>query len=451
MKASTPRWIAFGTLALLAVISVLTASDLAGQAIGCVLLLGLLGIGILVGTEKSVISTAPAIALGWLLFGGLIVQNRPLDPDYLLESLGMILERLGNQMGNSPLGALSVIALCAVQLFFRNSDNKFLIVLRYLVLLIFFYSTSVSPLVFQLLALIALLGLSFELRTLEYKSADGKSQRKRRILSSLYLWLLLQIVLAVHGYNVVSVLFANTSFSIYTILGIGVLGGLLIMEKTAESDVYYVPVFGNVGAVVLFWCATALLTLLIPALGNLDVLVLVPLVMFHLYHIFIKAWGTSLREKDRKTIFYVVWTLICVLILALSKSIYAENLLTAVFLVVAPLAAAICWSISTKKGGSDKQAKENMVSFLGVIAVIALAVSTRVDAADPVALAIFILSVALLCVFWCLVSKRIYNLDKTASKVDAEEFRILAKVQKFVPLIVIVVALFKILLATPDA
>lgn len=445
MKASTPRWIAFGTLALLAAISVLTASDLAGQAIGCVLLLGLLGIGILVGREKSVISTAPAIALGWLLFGGLIVHNRPLDPEYLLESFMRLMDQL------PAWGGVTVIALCAVQLFFRNSDNKFLIVLRYLVLLIFFYSTSVSPLVFQLLALIALLGLSFELRSMEYKSADGKCQRKRRVLSSLYLWLLLQIVLAVHGYNVVSVLFANTSFSIYTILGVGLLGGLLIMEKAAESDVYYVPVFGNVGAVVLFWCATALLTLLIPALGNLDVLVLVPLVMFHLYHIFIKAWGTSLREKDEKTIFYVVWTLICVLILALSKSIYAENLLTAVFLVVAPLAAAICWSISTKKGGSDKQAKENMVSFLGVIAVIALAVSTRVDAADPVALAIFILSVALLCVFWCLVSKRIYNLDKTASKVDAEEFRILAKVQKFVPLIVIVVALFKILLATPDA
>lgn len=451
MKASTPRWIAFGIIALMAAVSILTSYSPADQFIGTLIVLAYLFVGIMVGKEKTVISTAPAIAFGMLIFGCQIYKSRSLSVEYLGEYVTYIFENIVRLMEQSPLVLISIIALSAVQLFFRSSDNKLLIVLRYLALLFFFFATSLSSYMFQLLGLIALLGLSFELRTQE-----AAPERKHRILSSLYLWFLVHLAFQLHGFNLISVSFAGSAFSIYTIIGIGILAGLIIMEKHSDSEVAYLGAFGDVGVIALFWCGAALMMLLFPSLGNISVLVLLPIVMYHLYNIFMQAWGNTMGGTTQKTLFYIIWSLVCVLMLALAKSIYAQNILTAIFLAIAPVTAAICWSIAKKnaqKGGvqSKGQEYEIMVSFLGVIAVIALAVSTRIDASDPMILATFILSVAVLCVFWCLLSGRIYKLHRTASKVDADEFKFLAQIQKFAPLIVIIVALFKILLASPDA
>ena len=460
MKPTTPRWIAFGTVALMAVVSILVSPSPADQVVGTLLFLAYLLIGIMIGEQKTMVSVAPAIALGWLLFGCQIAAPVPLS----VESLITVLERTFDRCfiaTDTPIALIAFAALMAVQVFFRASDNKILITLRYLILVFFFLTTSATPMMFQMLTLIALLAMSFELRT---NSID----RKKRVLSSLYLWLLLQLAYTLHGESLFAVLFAaNSTFSVYTIIGVGVLGGLMTMEKASGCDVFYLPAYKEIGPVVLFWSATGLLTLLFPTLSNINVLVLFPLVMFHLYHIFMKAWENakddssffdqliyySNQEKEQKKLFYVIWPLVCVLLLALSKSIYADNLLTSIFLAIAPVTAAICWSIAQKGGKKDgenvKDPKETMLSFLGVISVITLAVSTRVDASDPIALATFILTVALLCVFWCMLSSRICTLNKTASKVSAEEFKLLSGIRMYAPLLVIVIAVFKILLAKP--
>ena len=437
MKATTPRWIAFGIICLLAIVNLLTNM---GQEnlIGTLVLLVVLFIGILVGKEKTVISTAPAIVIGWLLFGGTIGNPQSLDLDRIMDTFAGIVEH----WGETPTVIFGAAAVIAAQIFLRNSDKKVLILVRYAALA-FLFMSSASGMLSQFLLLIALLGLSFELRT-----SGTDCVRKPRILSCIYLWLLACLTWNLYGNGIYSILLGEgNTFSIYVIIGIGVLGGLAIMEKASDTGIYYLDAFKNVGPILLFWCGTTLMTLLMTSLSNLNVLVLVPVVMFHLYHIFIKEWKKIYYSSKETLLFYLIWSLVCVLSLTLSKSIYLGNTLTSLFLAVAPIAAVICWNLSKNKHHET----ETMVGFLGVCAVIALAVSSSIDTSDPLLLATFILTVALLCVFWCLLSGKLYKLDRNASKVDKEEFKTLAKLQKFAPLVVIVIALFKILLANPGA
>lgn len=441
MKATTPRWIAFGITCLMAIISLL--SNMSQETfIGTAILLVVFFFGMIVGKEKTMISTAPAIALSWILFGSCIGTGAALTIDHLIYAL----ERMTSVWfdGDSPMFIIALAALIAAQIFLRNADHKALIVVRYLVLgFMFFASAPNDPNLRQFLLLIALMNLSFELRT---GSAD--SVRKSRFLASIYLWALTSLTWNLLGGSIYATLFstANT-FSIYVIIGIGVIGGLIIMEKVSDSTVSYLHTFKYVGPILLFWCGTNLITLLMPSLNNLNVSVLVPVVMFHIFHIFLKEWKKIYRSSKEALLFYVIWSLVCVLSLTLSKSIYLGNLLTSIFLAIAPIAAVLCWNISKGKHHET----ETMVSFLGVCAVIALAVSSNVATDDPALLAVFILTVAILCVFWCLLCGKIYKLHNTASKVDANEFQTLAKLQKYAPLIVLVIALFKILLANPGA
>ena len=389
MKSTVSRWIAFGTVALMALVSVLSDMD-QDTLIANLALLVILGLCIMIGKEKSVLSASTFIAFGWLHFGTQVMHGAWY---FDLAELPTGLEYLLTYIGNLPeIAIISGVAVGAAQLFLRKYPRMPFILIRYAVLIFFFYCVAYSNVMFQLLALLALVNLSIELRT-----CSDNSVHQRRTLNSLLIALMVFLLSFTMDIDVTSwYLFALTTegaFSIYAIICMGILGGLILMEKSANNreQVYYIKDFKDVGAIILFWCGTALIALMFPEMNNLNVMVLAPIVLYHLYSFFIDQWRRFHTASAEKTLFYVSWSLICVLILALSKSFYLENMLTVAFLILAPVVAVIVWLLSKSNG----REKETMVRFLGVAAVIALSVTVRVDPSDTFALATFILSVAL--------------------------------------------------------
>lgn len=441
MKSTVSRWIAFGTVVLMALVSILPNMNedilLANAA-----LLVILGLCIMVGKQKSVLSASTFIVFGWLHFGTQVMHH---SWYFSLADLPYGLTALFDHIVALPqIAVISGVALIAAQLFLRKYPRMPFILIRYAVLLFFFYNVAFTTEMFHLLALLALVNLSIELRTCSNNSFHQRRTLNTLLIALIVFWLSFTMDRDLAGWYL-SVVISNNAFSIYSIICMGILGGLILMEKTAnnQEQVYYIKDFKDVGAIILFWCGTALVALMFPEMNNLNVMVLAPLVLYHLYSFFIDQWRKLHTAASEKTLFYVAWSLICVLILALSKSIFLENMLTAAFLILAPVVAVIVWLLSRNNG----REKETMVRFFGVAAVIALAVTIHVDPSDTFALATFILSVAILSVFWCLLCGKIYRLDSTASAVDREEFTMLAKLQKYAPLVVIVIALFKILLS----
>ena len=442
MNAKTSRWIAVGILAVLAIVSVLLNPGFGEESIvTTALLVGLFMLIIMVSENNSVVASAPVILFGWLHFGSQILYDGYAPSvETIIESIELIL----NYMANEDLILVSGVIAFVLHLCLRAVDKKIVIILRYAVMGWFLYNVAPTDLIFQLFALVALVNMCYELTISGIYNSPHRRMGNTYLVCGIFL-----LLCGAYGERLPR-LYMNTfidhgAFSIYAIIAVGILGGLIVMEKMSrqETKTMYLHFFKEVGATLLFWCGTALVTLLFRDLSSIDVLVLAPLVLYQLYKFFVKKWRESNANSSESTVFYITWTLISVLILALSKSVAIENLFIMIFLVAAPVISVIVWYIAST-GQNDK---EVMVKYMGVISVIALAVTMDINTSKTVELATFILSVALLCVFWCLMCGRIYRLNRTASTVDKEEFLPLAKLQKYAPLIVITVALIKILIS----
>ena len=442
MKPIIPRLIAFGTIFIMALICVLTSMT-SEALIAAAILLAIFAIAILAGSEKSVISTAPVIVLGWITFGVMIPSLPSFDTDVVATAIADVGEYIGYGF-EEPIAVMGLAAFIAAQLFLRKSDNIIFIVLRYIACawMTITISAKLFPSVLYVLAPL-LLNLSLELR-----SKNGAS-RKPRSVNNVFVWILTMLVYclnpAMADYLFTGILFTGDCVSIYTIIGIAVLAGLMIMEDNCTGLPYYLSAFEGHGAILLYWCAMAVLMLLLPSLANRAVLLIAPLVLFHCFHLFYRAFTNYYVYSNEKVVFHVVWVLICVGILGLSKSINIGNLLVSVSLAVAPIAAVICWVLSREKGHESQV----MSHFLGIVAVILLAVSGQYHLSDPLAIAQLVLVIATLCVFWCLLSARVHKLKATASAVDKHEFDTLAKIHGFAPMAVLVIALLKILISNP--
>ena len=442
MKPIIPRLIGFGTIVVMALICVLV-SFTTEALIAAAILLAIFAIAILAGSEKSVLSTAPVMVLGWITFGVMIPSVPYFDTDVVATAIADVFENIGYGF-EEPIAVMGLAAFIASQLFLRKSDNIIFILLRYIACTWMVGCLSAELFPNGLYVLVPLiLNLSLELRS------NKGAYRKPRTINNVFVWFLTMLVFCLNP-DMADMFFANVLLtgncvSIYTVIGMAVLAGLMIMEENCAGKVFYLDAYKGQGMILLYWCAMAVIMLLVEPLANLPVLLLAPLVLFHCFHLFYKAFTNYYVYSNEKLVFHVVWALICVGILGLSKSINIGNLLVSVSLAVAPVAAVICWVLSREKGYESQV----MSHFLGIVAVILLAVSGQYQLSDPLAIAQLVLVIASLCVFWCLLSGRIHKLKTTASAVDKREFDTLAKIHGFAPMLVLVIALLKILISNP--
>ena len=440
MKPIIPRLIGLGIIFVMALIGVLI-SFTTEALVGAVILLAIFAIAILAGSEKTVLSTAPVMVLGWITFGVVVPSLPSFDTDVVATAIADVFENLGYGF-EEPVAVMGLAAFIASQLFLRKSDNIIFILLRYIACTWMMGCLSAELFPNGLYVLVpVLLNLSLELRS------NKGAKRKPRTVNNVFVWFLTMLVFSLHPgageYLFEGILLTGNCVSIFTVIGMAVLAGLMIMEQQCAGTPQYLDAFKGQGAILLYWCAMAVLMLLVPSLANLPVLLIAPLVLFHCFHLFYRAWTDYYIYSNEKLVFHVVWSLICVGILGLAKSVNVGNLLVSVCLVVSPMAAVICWVLSRQKGYE----RQIMSYLLGIVAVILLAVSGQYQLGDPLALAQLVLVIASLCLVWCMLSARIYKLDHTASTVDPREFQLLAKLHGFAPMVILVVALLKILFA----
>ena len=192
---------------------------------------------------------------------------------------------------------------------------------------------------------------------------------------------------------------------------------------------------------LVYWSITALIMLLYPQVANMSMLIVLPFALFYAYRSFARTWSSLPGRTMTATLYHTLWCLAFLGVILISKCFNDGNCLATVFLVLAPVAAAVCWSISRQRG---KEA-QIMTGYLGVATALLLCFAQHIDLSDVTMLVTKILTAVGLGVFWCLLCSHIAKLDRTSSAADKSEFSIVRIVHVFVPLVVLAVAVFKIL------
>lgn len=435
MKRHTPRLIAYGLAFLLAGLSLLMDFS-TDYLITLGISLAILALFVFVGKNKTLAGTAPTFVLSWIYFGIVFPAETP-GPEALLESLSVLTDYLDS---TSPMLAFFAIGLIAAQIFLRKSDNIFFIILRYVAMggTLFTWcagmGSNAQPLNFLLLMDIALC-LSGELQTRKLGARKG-----RTIPCLLWGFAVLMINCIGGGSAVfaVTALLQLNAGSLFTILGIALLGALLVVEEKALGKSAN---FAGLGGMLVYWSITALIMLLYPQVANMSMLIVLPFVLFYAYRSFARTWSSLPGRTMTATLYHSLWCLAFLGVILISKCFNDGNFLATVFLVLAPVAAAVCWSVSRQRG---KEAQV-MTGYLGVATALLLCFARQIDLNDVTMLVTKILTAVGLGVFWCLVSSHIAKLDRTSSAADKSEFSIVRTVHVFVPLTVLAVAVFKIL------
>jgi hypothetical protein len=376
--------------------------------------------------------------LSWIYFGIVFPAETPSVED-LLESLATMLEYLDS---TNPILILFVIGLIAAQIFSSKTKMKniFPILLRYAAIagVLFTWcagmSSDADPLNLLLLINLALC-LSHELQTHKAGARQG------RTLACLLWGFCVLMINCIGGgsavYAVTALLDLNAG-SLFTILGMALLGALLVLEEKALGRNVS---FAGLGGMLVYWSITALVMLLYPQVANMSMLIVLPFVLFYAYRSFARTWCSLPGRTMTSTLYHTIWCLAYLGVILVSKCFNAGNFLATVFLILAPVAAAVCWSASRQRG---KEAQV-MTGYLGVATALLLCFARQIDLTDMTALITKILTAVGLGVFWCLLCSHITKLDRTSSAADKSEFSIVRTVHVFVPLAVLAVAIFKIL------
>jgi len=446
MKVKNPLLIAGGITAVLAVISVFFCMTRANLLTTLVYLV-VFWVAMSAGKKPSVVSSAPVILLSWIHFASRIFAGAEGAP----ASYTQLVENLGHFMSNLRVWPILLLILLGVLAFVLKKSLQVIILIRYAAMLAFLISFFGT----QSVTVLLMLALVVVNASIEYHTRGLATPLKRfpDVLKTAVIFLFLNLSYNFcPEYQYGELLFAGNSFSVYAIVLIGMLAGLIMMEKyyLDEGESFGFYDFSLVGPAMLFWCITALIGMFFPAAPPL-LSMLGAFMIFDLFNYGAREWrkralaaGTSVKPAA----LCGVGALAALCLPVLNKSFLLTGKVSFLALLLLPFVGIFVWQTvkmaEKKKKAAPDMAQKCLIGYLGIAAVILLAASMKSPSNGFEALAVMILLVVL-CVFWCLVSGQIIRLNRTASLVDKAEFQILSKVQNYVPVAVLLIALVKIL------
>ena len=457
MKPYIPRLIAFGITAIMAVIQLLLYLSPENAILICALLAAL-ALTVFVGKKKTVAGTASAFVVAWIYFG-ILASVTPLTIDTFLFGLENLVESLTDAPG---ILIVLLIAFGGVQLFLRSSNSFFPISLRYFLLgaAQLTWCCSMDGNAVELIPLLLLnLVIHYARELLSRPSEEdlminslkkdtaNNNQRQICTLRCLLIGLCCLFIPCLSGNKGVTAVMSLVSLSsgsLYTILGIALLGGIMILEEKIMYRHNDPNEFARgLGGMLIYWSVTALIMLIWQDAANMLMMTIAPLILFYAYKAFAKTWDSISGRRMTSAMYHLIWALSFLTILIIAKCITVGNVLATVFLMIAPVAAAVCWYIGRRNNAEAKV----MVCFLGMASMLLLSFAKNVDMDNLAAVVKLLLAAGGLSVFWCLLSSQIFKFHNTASAVDKAEFSIVKTIHIYVPLLVLSVAVIKLIFA----
>lgn len=442
MKRFVPRLIAFGVLFVVAAINLLTSFSVDLLIIEC-FILALIALGVFAGENHSLAKDFPLLAMGWVLFAVLILENS-LSIEMIVVGVRRFFRSIDDPFDNVVL-LVGAVSFAILQLFFRQKKALAVIYLRYISMFIFLTGLQVMMLgggrtCFRYVIFIVLMSLLYELKTRQ----NGAHQR--RTISCLLSFLAYALAFLVFDYGDGMRWFDYNNMDavwLRIILGVAVMGGLMILEEYNNRENLKMPpsAFRDFGWVMVFWSLLCLIMFVCPVFANWFALVVLPIILYYCYGFFIRRWLVVTRGKERKAML-VTWSLAVVFLLLFGKYLNAYSFIS-VLLILLLIVVAICWSVTAKKSNHDLI----MVCYYGIAAIIMLFVAFVItDYSQPILLAKQLLAMVFFSVVWCALCITTHGMNKNASVIYPIEFVKILKFEKYIPLVMLVPTILVLLI-----
>ena len=352
----------------------------------------------------------------------------PLSMDILSQLpryLTILLEAVA--LSSGP-GALALVILIPLQLFFRKRKNIIFIVLRYLLLWVvfdalrgeMFYMTK--SYYAGIIALIVCCGFARE------AMANLQDMRRPSFLRSLLLLIGAMLVYQIFGtrgsYDLNNLFQLNQS-SWYISMTVALILGILCLVD--DYQCYGGDVFTRCysGWLLVLWGLLLALMRLFSGLFNQDIL----LIGYPLVCVMLSQWVTGYQNQSKNSntklnlgnqsdflfgsLFYMI-----LFLMLLAKSINQGLLVQWVLMAVA-LVMTLNWKIIL----TGKLKRRLLDLFLGIVVMLLLVTTKMTDWVQFLADPALLISVVLCGVLWVLISGQVHRLAKNASPVFPEEFQ----------------------------
>lgn len=440
MKKFVPRLLAFSVLMVLAAADLLFNFEVERLIIEASVL-ALLALGIFLGRTDSLVRDIPFFAIGWVLIT-VLLPNFHLT----LPMLGIRLDRLLMWLGDGDIsGALvaGILAFSVLQLLFRKKDSIVFIILRHIALLFLlkgameFLAGGDERRTFAVLILMCLLSFLYELKT----KADG--YRERRTLCTLLCGLAYLASFFIFETGDAFWYIPEQKILLNLTIGAGIMGGFIILDEYNKRKNLNIAAnsFHDFGGVLVFWCLTSLIMQIWPDVMNWYALAIMPMILYYCYGSFIRQWLNVTHGSEWKA-FVVTWSLCTVGLLLFGKYLNQESYVC-LLMIALLIAAAACWRV-TAKGEKDRQV---MTCFLGIAAILMLTAASFPELYGADVMLKVLIGIAMLSVGWCVLCGTTEKLNNQASSLYTNEFTTAIKIERYVPLALLAVAVIKLLVA----
>lgn len=402
----------------------------------------LLGVILFIGRNGTLSAQLPWIAVvgTWIFF---MLPMGPVSVDGILYVIGNQLDGISS-MFEDEMVAICLLALIALQVFFRRKSNFLFVLARYVTALVVLSALRDTMYPYAdtyrvLVPLIVVLCLTRELigSTME----TSIPSMLRCILTVLFFLIIGGAYSGDYIADKIDAFFLMDSANwLKTVLVVLCVGILVLVDdyQRCGSDQESIFAVRNVGWVMLIWCLFALIMVVFDDFRNLGML----FYGFPLCSVIAHSMISNLTsgKQNWALVFSMNWTFLGLMLLMITKTIN-RGVILSYLLILLLLVLGFNW----RKLVVDEVNAMLLLQIGGIVAIVMMATMRLTDIMILRDIPGIVLSLVLCCVIWCLICGHITKLDKDHSKLATNEFDSLIGVWGCVVFLLLLVAVIKVL------